>query len=589
MSPRPLLAVTAAASALLIGGLSGAPALAAGTSGSSAQGVGTSTVSLLDLTAGGHDVTVGAVSLISDTANAAALARATVTPLVADGVAYGRQEVTPTNSPLVIPSVSTPGALAGIVSVATPAISASATSAPATQAGSSSLGSVSLLGITIPLSGSAALGTAVSTTNAVGQKTVSVSNLSLPSIGAILAALGLDVSKLPVGTVSALVNQLDIASTAMAAAQTAVDTAQAAANTAAGTLAAAETALATATAANTTAQAAAASALSALEAKLALVSPATTALYPGANTLAGYALLSSAGVAAVEANSPGTAAAYSAYTAAASAATAAAAQVATAQAAVDAAQAALTPLIDALNTALAALDTLAAPVLSATPLVSLTNLTIGTTAKSTSATLAGQTAKITGGTVEGLRVLGTDVLQTALGSSQLDLVELVAAKAALVTSTINGLTGTLSSVLSGVAGISFPAPQISLAKPTTRTWVAGGFGRALASVQGLSITLPAITLPTALTLPGAANLPALSGVTQVAGLLKSAPVSVGMLSISDQSAFRPAVLPSAGPVAKPTGPVLATTGLPAGLSAIALLLVGAGLVVRRRRLVPAEI
>lgn len=584
MSTRPLLAATAAASALLIAGLSGAPALAAGTAGSDAKGVGTSTLSLLDLTAGGHAFTVGAVSLISDTATTSSLAKANVTPLIADGVSYGHREVTPANSPLVIPSVTSPAALAGVISVTTPSLNASATTSPTSNAGTASLGSVKLLGIDIPIDGSALLGTAVTRTSATGQKTVSVSGVSLPSIAAILAALGIDVTKLPVGTVSSLVNALDIANAAMAAAQGAVDSAQAQVNTATTTLTTAQATLAAQTASNTAAQAAAASALSALQAKLAAVAPATVALYSGANTVAGYGLLSSAGVNAVEADSPGTAAAYSAYTAAASAASAAAAQVATAQAAVDAAQAALAPLTAALDTALGALDAAAAPVLSSTPLVSLGKLSIGTATKSTSATLSGQTASITGGTVEGLKVLGTDVLQTVLGNTKVDLLDIVGAQAASVTSTINGLTGTLSSVLSSVSGLSFPAPKIGLLTPTTRTWVEDGFGRALASVQGLSITLPSITLPSALALPGAVDLPALAGVTQVTGLLKSAPVSVSMLSISDQSAFRPAVIPGTDVGT----PQLPRTGTPAGLSAIAVLLVGAGLIARRRRMVPAE-
>lgn len=585
MSRRPLLAATAAASALLVGGLAAAPAVAA-TTGSAAKGVGTSTLSLLDVTAGGHQVTVGAVALLSDTVSGSPLGKAAITPLIADGVAYGYREVTPANSPLVVPSVSSPGVISGILSVATPALTVSASSAPAATAGSTSLGSLSLLGINIPLSGSAALGTAVSTTSALSQKTVSVTDLALPSIGAILAALGIDVTKLPVGTVSTLVNALDIADAAMAAAQGAVDTAQAAVTPAAATLAAAEASLAAQTASNTSAQAAAASALAALESKLDLVSPATVLLFPGADTISGYGLLNDLGQNAVESDSPGTAAAFSDYTAATGAASAAAAQVATAQAAVDAAQAALAPLAATLATALGVLDAAAAPILNATPLVSLAELTVGTTSKSVNATLDGQTAKITGGTVEGLQILGTDILQTALGNTKLDLLDLVGAQAATVTSTINGLVGTLSSVLT-TAGVSFPAPVITLAEPSTRTWVEGGYGRAMATVEGFGITLPAITVPSALALPDAASLPALSGVAQVAGQLTSAPVAVSLLSISDQSAFRPAVLPST--VGNPNAPTLPRTGMPVGLSALALLLVGSALVVRRRRLVPADI
>ena len=163
MSTRPLLAATAAASALLIGGASAVPAFAASPASAStvtvpAKGIASSTLSMLNVAAGGHQFSVGAVSLLSDTATAAtAAATATITPLVVDGTSYGKQVITPANSPATVPSATSPSALAGLVNVASPVISASATNGPSSNAGAGSLGTLSLLGINVPVSGALTL------------------------------------------------------------------------------------------------------------------------------------------------------------------------------------------------------------------------------------------------------------------------------------------------------------------------------------------------------------------------------------------------------------------------------------------------
>lgn len=581
---RAVLALTAAATALVLGAAAGAPALAAST----ATGTGTSALQLLTVNVGGHELALGGVSLVSDTVGGSPLARVTVTPLVVDAVAYGEQVVTPADSPQSIPAQTSPAVLAGLASLTSPAFTASATSDPATHVGASSLGSLSLLGIAVPVTGGASVGSAVSSSLASAQKTVTVQNLQLPSIAAILAQLGLDLSKLPVGTLGDLVGQLDLATSAIATAQTAVDTAQAQVDAAVATASAAALDLTQALAAQTGAQSTLSTATAALQSLLDQVIGATLIAFPGANTIAGYSLLSGAGLAAVELLVPGSAAAFSAYTAAQAALAAAGTALAAAQAVVDTAQAALATLTATLNAALATVDTLAGAVLDGTPLVSLDSLSVTSRAISKSAVAGGQTAEVTGGVIDGLHVLGTDVLQTVLGNSTLDVVDLVGTTAATVTAAIDGLTGTLSSVLSSVPGFALevPAPQVELLTKTTRTWVDGGYGRALASVQGLTITLPAITVPSALALPGAASLPALTGVTQVAGQLTSAPVSLELATLSDQSAFAPAVI-TAPPGTTPGGtpgatPGLPSTGLPAGAALLAALLLGTGLVLRRR-------
>lgn len=583
---RALLALTAVG---LLGAASGAPALAAATA---ATGTGTSSVQILKVTAGGHTLALGGLSLVSDTVGGSPLAQVAVTPVVADSTAYGEQVITPADSPVTVPAQTSPAALAGIVSLTSPSFEASASNAPDAHVGSSSHGTVSLLGLAVPLTGGTSIGTAVSSTQALAQKTVTVKNLALPSIGAILAQLGLDLSKLPVGTLGSLVDQLDLVNDAITTAQAAVDSAQTQVNTATATATTAAAGLAQSLSAQTAATSALTAATAALQANLNQVVGATLISFPTANTIAGYSTLSGPGLAAVELLVPGTAASFSAYTAAQTALTTANAAVVTAQAAVDAAQAALATLTALLNVALGLVDDLASAVLDGTPLVSLDSLQVTSRAVASSAVAGGQSADVTGGSVEGLSVLGTDVLNLALGSSRIDAIDLIGANADLVNDVISDLTGTLSSVLSTLPGLALdiPAPTVNLLTKSTRTWVSGGYGRALASVTGLTITLPAVSIPTSLALPGAIDLPALTGVTQVAGLLTSAPISLELVTLSDQAAFAPGVVPGTTPPGTtppgttPPGavPDLAATGMSVGVASFALLLLGAGLVLRRR-------
>jgi len=157
---------------------------------------------------------------------------------------------------------------------------------------------------------------------------------------------------------------------------------------------------------------------------------------------------------------------------------------------------------------------------------------------------------------------------------------------------VSALTGVLSSVLSAVPGLSIPAPKVELLSKTTSTGIANGFGTAKNTVKALSITIPAITLPASLALPSAASLPAISGVPNLAGALginavgdlTSQVVVISVGTLSEDATFAPAAVAVApAPETPPTaGPPLATTGLPAGIAVLALLLVGAGLVLRRR-------
>lgn len=579
MNRRPLLAGAAALSAVALTVTAGSAGAA--TTSSPAVGTASTTLELLDLLAGGHSLQAGSIALLSDTRDGT-VARVTVTPVTADGTAYGTQTITPADSPIGVPAVSSPNPLASFVSLTSPAVDVTATNAPSTHAGATSLGSLTLLGLPVSLDGRLAAGASISKAEgAVGAKTVTLENLVLPSIADILAALGLDLSALPVGTLTDLVDQLALVTGAVTTAQGAVDTAQAAVNAAVADLATKTAAATAAQTALTSAQSVLTTATSTLETLLG------EAAFVG--TIADYAALPQIAKDLLAVAVPALPAAYLDYVAAGDAVGLATTALATAQAAVDAAQVLLASLQATLNTAITALKTAITSVLDGTPLVSMESLQLKTVAQAVSASEGGQTAEIVGGTVTGLEVLGTDVLQAALGNTTLDLGSLVGAVSDQINSTIGGLTGALSDVLSSVPGLpalDVPAPVVTLLTKSAVTSISGGFGRASTTVTGLSISLPAITVPTAVALPGAGNLPAFEGVTQVAGLLETAPVRLGLLTLRDQASFRPAVIagaPTPGTSGSPGDDgALADTGLPVGLAVLSLGAVVGALLLRRR-------
>ncbi|MCW2571093.1 MAG: hypothetical protein JWO88_1151 [Frankiales bacterium] len=639
MRIRPL--ATAAAAALVLG-VAG-PAVAASTAATAAQpaaGTATSGLTLLGLALAGHDVRVGSVALVSDTVSGSPASKVVVTPVRADGTAYGEQSVTPANSPASVPSFDSsatlPAALATLASIKSPVfdVSSSTTSGASSKAGTASLGSVSVLGLPVKLDGNVDVSSLVNGTNALGQKTVTVKNLALPSIADILAALGLNLKALPIKTLTDLLAGLDLTNTAVTAAQAALDAASATIKTALTTaqtnldsanatfkqqtadlasktsqadaalkaLQQANSAVGASTAANT-------AATTAFNTDLAAISPAALATLPvGANTPAGYNSLSAAQKSTVESASPGTAAAAAQATAAANqlataqstAAAAAAASaaadaavaaaktaLAAAQAAVDAATAALNALLAQLAPQINALLAAITALLDGTPLVSIDSFTVQTQALAKSALAGGQTAKVVGGELQGVHVLGTDVLNNVLGNSSINVLDLTGSTLSQVTSKLGALTGVLSSVLSSVPGLSVPAPTVKLLTKTTSTSIANGFGTAQNTVQALSISIPAITLPAALALPSAATLPSITGVPNLStalgiaavGDLVSKPMTLSVGTLSERATFRPATTSSPTTAGQPP---LATTGLPAGIAVLGLLLVGLGLVVRRR-------
>jgi hypothetical protein len=596
-------------------------------------------LTLLSLALAGHDLRVGSVALTSSTATGTPTSKVVVTPVKADGKVYGEQTVTSANSPASVPSFDSaavlPAALRSVVSVKSPVFNVSSSTSPtaAAKAGTATLGSVTVLGLPVKLDGTVDVSSVVSGTNAAGNKVVAVKNLALPSIADILGALGLDLSAVPIKALSQLVTRLDLVNTAASAAQKAladaeaalgsalttaqanVDSARAAVTAATADVASktsqADAALAAAQQANSTVGAATTArdaAATAFNAKLAAIPAAVGLTLPsGYNTPAGYESLSAAQKSTVETASPGTAAAAADFATAAnnlaaaqSTAAAAAAASAAATAALNAAKATLATAQAALSAALATLNALLgqlAPqvnallaaltaVLDATPLVSVDSFTVETQALVKNAAAGGQTAKVVGGEIQGVHVLGTDVLANVLGNTKLDVLDLVGGTLSQVTSKIDGLNAILAGVLSAVPGLTVPAPKVELLTKSTSTSIANGFGNAQNSVSALSVSIPAITLPVSLQLPNAAALPAISGAPNLKGALginaigdlTSQAMTLQVGTLTEQASFRPgsATAPPAG------GPPLATTGLSSTVALLGLLLLGFGLVVRRR-------
>jgi hypothetical protein len=243
---------------------------------------------------------------------------------------------------------------------------------------------------------------------------------------------------------------------------------------------------------------------------------------------------------------------------------------------------------------------------------------------------------VVGGEIQGVHVLGNDVLQQTIHSDRVDLGYLAGAPLELVNGAIDTAAGKLSSVLSTVPGLptlSVPMPQIELLSSSTATNIVGGFGTARTTLKALQITLPAITIPAALRSAPAAG--ALS--VKAIGDVLTQPLVFGIGSMEDTASFRPAgntgvVPPGSGdttvanppgsgptangptgstPASSPTGsnptgsnptgsnptgsnpngtpiaggpgadPQLPRTGLPAGAALLALTMMGAGLLLAR--------
>ncbi|HMC69142.1 MAG TPA: LPXTG cell wall anchor domain-containing protein, partial [Mycobacteriales bacterium] len=186
------------------------------------------------------------------------------------------------------------------------------------------------------------------------------------------------------------------------------------------------------------------------------------------------------------------------------------------------------------------------------PLAALGNIKVATSAVAAKVPTADATV-----TVGSINVLGSLTPLTSL------------------TSTLDGVMNTLSSVLNSVAGVSFTPAKIAIGQPTHSTSTKGMTKFATASVTGLTLTLPSITLPQALTVAGVPT--GISGSLSLGALTDSAQWTPGSVISSGTPTFT-----HAKPPAKPSSSPLPNTGGTMALPIAGLLILGTALVFRRR-------
>lgn len=618
-------------------GLAAVPALTANaTAAVAAGGDATSGVTLLSLSAAGRTVKAVSATLGSDNLNQPSTASIALAPLTGTGA--DPAAVTYTQDTTNQPNVGAQTfSAAGILSITSPeaALSAARTATGALASIRTTLSgadgsALSVLGLKIPATVSLSTGSSVTDLLSSSSKELSVTNLALPSVGDLLNQLGLDLTKLPSSTVADLTTQLGLVpstisstvaslNTQIDAAQKAVDDQRAKLATLTSSLTDAKAAAAQAQAVFDAAVAAVATATTALNSAIAAINNALSLLTPlqltpltllglslpltqaqiSANltlitTLIGSALTSTFSTAVTN-----LASANAAQAVAQTALTAANAAVTTAQGLVDTAQTLLNSLVSTLTGLLNQLATLVPQLITALDNAAL--VTVGQVSLVSKAQAGSSHLADVSGTVKDVKVIGTDVLKTALGSSTLDVTEYLGTVANKVNSAISTVTGVVSSVLSNIpvipgtpdlSGLKVPAPTVKLLSKLTTLAPIGGLEAARANVTALQISWPGLTIPAAALTPTA-----LAGLTAGATSLVSSPVDLTVGVLSDVARFRPAqsaTTPSTpstpstpGGGSTPTGSGTPTslphTGGSPLLPGFALLMVAAAYGVRRWR------
>jgi hypothetical protein len=566
---RPVLVALALGTVLPVSAASAATGVAAAGSAVSSANLATVSVgslTVLGTTLSGHTVTLGSLQSVAQTLSSDAPA-VSFAPAVVDGVKKGEVTVTPATSPKTVGGLAIPALPLNVISATSPSATLTAAKAATGPVSglTTSLGQISVLGMPLTLTGGLKVGSATDAAKSQAAKTLTISDVSLPNLSDLLAALGIDLKKLPVDTLNGLVESLPVvisgtADAAIDAANGVVDTAQTTYDTEVTEHAAAATALATAT--------------DALDDAL-----AATTIPVGVTLPAGMsAPLDHVDWDELRSTVDGTAIA--------TAIAAADSAIPTAVTAYDAAKAAMPAAISQLNTALnalhAAISSLAGlvdGVLASNPLVSIDAAQIGTSA------VAGATknAAVTG-YVSGVKVLGQDVLAAVTGNTKVDVAAISATLANQVNTALAGVTGTLSTVLStatGATGLVVPAPSIKVMQKSTQTGTDGAFGTAQALVTALQVDLGSVTVPDAFALVGAGALP---GVLDAGSSFKTAPLSFKVGVLGESARFRPG---SATPPQKPgNGQSHPATGAPAALGIIAV--IGTALAFGARRMARTE-
>ncbi len=565
---RPALAVLALGTVLQVSAASAATGVAA--AGSAVSSATIATVSVGGLTIGtttipANTISLGTLSATAQTLSSAAPAVSFV-PVTVNGAKKGAITVTPANSPQTVGGVASGALPLNVLSATSPAATLKAAKSAAGPVSelSASLGSVSILGMPVSLDGGLNVGSATDAKHARAGKVLTIKNVSLPNLADLLAALGIDISKLPVDTLTSLVNELPITLDDVTSGD--FDDAIFAVGEATGDLSAAQGTLATETAQLATATNDLNQALAGYEGVMpALPAPVEAPLNNvDWDALAG---LGAAGTAAQDALRLD-----SAIDEAADAYEAAKPQY---QAAFDA----IAPLRAALKTATDALAGVVEGILAGTPLVKIGAAEVGTKANVTG---TAKTADVTG-YVSGVEVMGEDVLKMVTGSSKIDAAKLVNDAAGKVNAEIAGITETLAGVLSsatGATGLVVPAPKIEVLTKQTSTGVSGAFGTAAATVNALSVSIGSATIPAAYALEDAAEM---AGIGQTASGFRTAPLSIKVGTLNESAKFRPASSTTGNPGTKTPGQTGShpSTGLPAGLALIAMIGVGVAFAARR--------
>ena len=565
---RPVLVALALGAVLPMSAASAAAGVTA--AGSAVSSATLATLSVGDLTVAsttlqGHDVAVATLSAIAQTLSSDAPAVSFV-PVTLDGVKTGEVTVTPANSPQTVGAVTTGALPLNVLSASSPSatLTAAKPASGPVSALEASLGSLTVLGMPVSLDGGVKVGSATDAAKAQAGKMLTISNVSLPNLSDLLAALGIDITKLPVDTLNGLVDSLPVAvsaaaESALAAANDAIDAADGAYQAALADVSAKVADLAAAAADLDAALAAAT--IPATEAELTALGIDAPIDHSEWDTLSGT-VAGQALQAAILAVTP----ANDALDAPLAAYVAAKAALATAQAALATATAAIQPLIDDLAG-------IVDGVLAGAPLVEIGAAEIGTNALASTT----KSATVTG-SISGVKVLGEDVLAAVTGDTEVDVAALANTVATQVNSAIATVTGALSTVLSSATGalnLVVPAPSIKLLTKQTSTGVDGAFNTANVLVTALQVDLGSVTVPDVYALVGADTLP---GVLPTATGFKTAPLSVKVGVLAEAARFSPTS--GANPGSHPA------TGAPFGLAMIAT--IGTALAFGARRVARSE-
>src|SRR3954447_16124319 len=529
-------------------GAMGAATLPAGaattTTTTPSHGNASSTLTIVRLRIGGQSVSLGRISAGAGTLRTPHTAALTVAPIaynfpaVGQSGAVGQQTVTPANGSVTVPTPPVSKKLPNnLGSVTGPSFTAQAKDGAAGVLASAklfTLGKVNLAGVRLPLHLTSLGNLAqVVPSNATADKTLSIGDLSLPSVNDLLAGLGFDISKLTQDQLIQLAGVVGTVSSAISTLNTQIDTLQTQVTGAPATIA---TATAAATAASNTFLAQ----LNALNTALqdATTGAANTALLTTALTTAGFTMptvpLTQAGWDALPAAEQTVIATFSDGTLSTT--------LAAADTAVDQAQQLVTDLTSLLGLVTGALD--------ADPIASLGGVKLTTKA----------VAARTPHAVSALSVASVDVLGQASSLSA-------------VSGAVDTLGSTLASVLNSVPGVSFVPPSISVGTPSHSTKTVGRTRFANASVTGVTLTLPTLDL-------NGAGLPlALPG-----GLSASGSLVLGQLTESAQwtpSISHTTTSTSGSPVPG-GGQQLGDTGGRVLLPILATIVLGVAVAVRRR-------